>query len=202
MHQTCSAIPGFGQLADMTQALLRFLHNPLIDDFLSLWPSQALPGRRPAPAILPVLRWLPACTTPAPLAAELCAALRHLGPMLEWRQTYTKHDFGLRFLERYGWTELVGQRGPFPSDRLAVGFLLLGPDTEYPPHRHEAEEIYIPLSGQALWLKGESGWLPRQPGEVIHHAPWTSHAMCTQQDPLLALYLWRGGDLTQKSLIG
>lgn len=192
-----------GQLAWITRALLKSFRSPLVGDFLSLWPDQTVPLRHPVPTALPVLEALPiACAAAEPFAAGLCSAVLHAAPMLEWRQTYTEHDFGPRFLERYGWTELIGRRGPFPSDRLAAGFLLLGPDTEYPPHRHEAEEIYIPLSGHALWLKNDSGWLPRPPGELVHHAPWTRHAMRTRQDPLLALYLWRGGNLTQKSIIG
>jgi hypothetical protein len=191
-----------GQLAGITRALLKSFHSPLLRDFLLLWPDQTIPVRHPIPTSLPVLQSLPvACAATEPFAAGLVSVLLHAAPMLEWRQTYTEHDFGLRFLERYGWTELIGQRGPFPSDRLAAGFLLLGPDTEYPPHRHEAEEIYIPLSGHALWLKDDSGWLSRPAGELVHHVPWTRHAMRTQRDPLLALYLWRGGNLTQKSII-
>jgi hypothetical protein len=31
---------------------------------------------------------------------------------------------------------------------------------------------------------------------------WTAHAMRTSQEPLLAAYVWRAGDLTAKPRIG
>jgi len=163
-----------------------------------------LPGARQratTPCGLPVLDWLsafgPASTARTePLVTTLVAAAPHLA----WGQTYSDSDVPAAFLARYGWTELVGLRGPFPHDRLALGFLVLGPDTEYPAHRHEAEELYLPLAGTALWQTGDAPFRPVSAGTAIHHPPWTPHAMRTRADPLLALYLWRGGDLTQKSL--
>ena len=79
---------------------------------------------------------------------------------------------------------------------------MLGPGVEYPRHRHEAEEVYIPLTGQTHWLQGSQDWTFQELGLPIYHAPWLPHAMKTDTSPLLALYLWRAGDLTQKSLIG
>jgi Dimethlysulfonioproprionate lyase len=77
--------------------------------------------------------------------------------------------------------------------------LLLGPDTIYPAHHHEAEEIYMPLSGVAAWKQGSGGWKEKTPGTVIHHVPRESHGMRTSASPLLALYLWRSDNLAQKS---
>ena len=100
-----------------------------------------------------------------------------------------------------GWTEFIGLRGPIPSERMACGILMLGPGVEYPRHRHEAEEVYIPLTGQTHWLQGSQDWTFRELGRPIYHAPWVPHAMKTGPSPLLALYLWRAGNLTQKSII-
>jgi quercetin dioxygenase-like cupin family protein len=75
----------------------------------------------------------------------------------------------------------------------------LGPATVYPRHRHEAEEIYLPLSGTASWQQGDETWRERPPGTLIHHAGDEPHAMRTGDGPLLALYLWRSSDLTQKA---
>jgi hypothetical protein len=47
---------------------------------------------------------------------------------LDWWQTYGKADFGERFLENYGYTEWIGQRGAFMSDTIACGVLLLRPE--------------------------------------------------------------------------
>jgi len=120
---------------------------------------------------------------------------------LDWRQTYASADFGARFLQNYGWSELVGQRGAFMSDAIACGVLMLGPETEYPAHSHEAEELYLPLAGHAFWRSAKSGWRLRPPGTRIHHPAWTTHAMRTTDEPLLAAYVWRAGDLTAKSRI-
>jgi len=103
------------------------------------------------------------------------------------------------FLEKYGWTELIGLRGPITSNRVACGFLLLGPEIEYPQHCHESEEVYVPLTGQTLWQQSNQDWVYRASGLPIYHASWALHAMRTETTPLLALYLWRGGNLVQKS---
>ena len=120
---------------------------------------------------------------------------------MDWRQTYSAEHFGERFLQSYGWSEWIGLRGVFSSDAIACGVLLLGPDIEYPAHSHEAEELYLPLAGQAWWRSAGADWRLRAPGEWLHHPAWTTHAMRTERAPLLAAYLWRAGDLTAKSRI-
>jgi hypothetical protein len=136
-----------------------------------------------------------------PSTRALVGALEALAGELEWRQTYGLADFGERFLENYGFCEWIGQRGLFISDTIACGILLLGPETEYPAHSHEAEELYLPLAGRAYWRSAKSGWRLHPPGVLIRHASWTTHAMRTGREPLLAAYVWRAGDLTAKSRI-
>lgn len=120
---------------------------------------------------------------------------------LRWGQTYTAEDFGQKFVDNYGWVELFGTRGHFANDKFAGGFLVLGPRIEYPDHHHVAEELYIPLTGGTEWRMGDADYRIRQADEVIHHASNVSHAMRTGGEPLLAIYLWRGGPLAQRSTI-
>ena len=80
---------------------------------------------------------------------------------LRWGQTYTAADFGQDFIDNYGWVELFGTRGHFANDRIAAGFLMLGPDIVYPDHHHVAEELYVPLTGGTEWRKGEGGFVAR-----------------------------------------
>ena len=205
-----TAIPD-GATALAARAVLRATHA-FVEDALAdpRWHGlrAALPEKtatpRPVPArFLPVTCWLEGIEHQATLETRaLCIELAHAAAHLPWGQTYSASDFGPAFLERYGWMELAGQRGPYACDRIACGFLLLGPDIGYPLHRHETEEIYIVLSGTAAWLRAEGPYAPIPPGTLIHHPPWCWHAMRTGREPLLALYLWRGGDLTQKSEIG
>ncbi len=181
--------------------LLQSFDDTLVAEFMTAWPATQ-PLRPLRPNSLPVLAWLePACDAGPASAAEFLRHLRGVSPVLAWAQTYTAADFGPAFLERYGWTEFVGQRGLVPSERLAAGLLLLGPGVTYPSHSHDAEELYIPLSGRADWQRGAEGWRERVPGEVIHHPSKMPHAMRTAGEPLLAVYLWRGGDLVQRSRI-
>jgi len=120
---------------------------------------------------------------------------------LHWGQTYTAADFGQHFLDNYGWVEMFGTRGHFANDKVAGGFLVLGPDIVYPDHHHLAEELYIPLTGGTAWRMGDKPFGMREAGAVIHHASNVNHAMRTHSEPLLALYLWRGGPLAAKSTI-
>jgi hypothetical protein len=137
----------------------------------------------------------------APRTRALVETIAALAGELDWRQTYTEADFGARFLDNYGFSEWIGERAAFKSDALACGVLMLGPETEYPAHSHEAEELYLPLAGRAWWRSSESDWRLRPPGTWIHHRSWTVHAMRTEREPLLAAYLWRAGDLSAKSRI-
>jgi quercetin dioxygenase-like cupin family protein len=198
---TGTARDGGCELVGAVARLLEAVGDPLVDGFLACWPAPQ-PMRALPPRALPVLGWLdPACRRGAASARAVLGLLREVSPRLAWGQTYTAADFGPAFLERYGWTELIGRRGLVPSEQLAVGLLMLGPDVVYPSHSHDAEEVYLPLSGRAAWQRGAEGWRERAPGEVIHHASGVPHAMRTASEPLLALYLWRGGDLMQRSRI-
>ncbi len=118
-----------------------------------------------------------------------------------WGQTYTSADLGQKFVDNYGWLEVFGTRGHFEHRKMAGGFLLLGPGIDYPDHHHVAEEIYIPLTGGTQWRMGEGPFRMRDAGEIIHHASNVSHAMRTGDEPMLALYLWRGGPLAARSTV-
>ncbi|MDE1995383.1 MAG: transcriptional regulator [Rhizobiaceae bacterium] len=158
--------------------------------------------RELSPHHLPVVDYLGGMHPPVDkLEAALFSALASAADVLHWAQTYSINDFGEHFLKRYGWVELFGTRGHFQSEDMAGGFLLLGPEVHYPDHHHIAEEIYIPLCDHTLWSKDGQPFLPRWSGEVIHHPSNIRHAMRTEDAPLLALYLWRGGPLAQKSTI-
>jgi hypothetical protein len=186
-------------IAARIKELLQALREPALGDFLAEWPHTAEP-RAVTAFPLPVLRWLSQIAGDSEaFAVDLVAVVCRAAPSLAWRQTYTAKDLDRAFLDNYGWSEIVGLSGPFASERIACGFLLLGPSTHYPRHRHEAEEIYVPLRGTAAWQQGDSVWRDRPPGTAIHHASNEPHAMRTGQSPLLALYLWRSENLAQKA---
>ncbi len=169
--------------------------------FIREWPRE-LVARPVVARSLPVVAALQGLSRySAPATRARVEQIAALAGELDCRQTYTKADFGQRFLDNYGFSEWIGERGAFVSDAVACGVLLLGPDIEYPAHSHEAEELYLPLAGNACWRSGESEWRLRAPGTWIHHPSWTVHAMRTAREPLLAAYVWRAGDLSAKSRI-
>ncbi len=179
-------------LAAVRQA---FEDVPGAGPFLVDWPEPEV-VRRLEPVQLPVCRWLRDMAE-----AGAMAAIRAEAGRLQWRQTYGAADFGEAFLAGYGWTEFIGLRGPVASDRIACGMLLLGPGVVYPAHAHQAEEVYLPISGLAEWQRGDGPFRPVPVGQAVHHPSWMPHAMRVGSAPLAALYLWRGGDLAARSVI-
>lgn len=161
-----------------------------------------MPARNLEPHRLGCLRHLDRAAELAPLDARpLVRLLAEQRNELHWGQTYTEADFRRAFIDNYGWLEMFGTRGHFVNEEVAAGLLILGPGIVYPDHHHVAEEIYIPLTGGTEWRMGEGGFRRREAGEVVHHASTVNHAMRTDNEPLLALYIWRGGPLAQKSTI-
>ncbi len=189
-------------LIDIIYDYLRNIDNHCLPFSLANWPSKPFKTRKVSRRLLPVISCLQQIGVNGDdKGAEVVKTLKSCAEHLSWGQTYTAADFGEAFLENYGWTELIGSRGPVASKDIACGFLLLGPNTEYPKHSHEAEEVYVPFNSQTLWIQEEDDWILRQSGVPIYHRSWIAHGMRTGSAPLLALYIWYGGNLAQKSYI-
>jgi len=187
-------------IAAQTRKLLESLQEPALAPFLADWPRTSRQTSHHRLAFAGVAVAAGIARDAAPFGIELVAAVHRAAPSLAWRQTYTAKDLDRAFLDNYGWSEILGGgNGALASERIACGFLILGPSTHYPRHRHEAEEIYLPLSGTAAWQQGDARWQDRAPGALIHHASEEPHAMRTGGSPLLALYLWRSDNLAQKA---
>jgi mannose-6-phosphate isomerase-like protein (cupin superfamily) len=194
------------QLFDRVRGYLAAKEDPLLKRILADIPTSPEPRILP-PRRYPVTNHFTMAKTHAGGAADratdgLLLDLSQGMPRFHWNQSYSEEDFGPAFLENYGFLELLGTRGHFVSDRLACGFLAIGPNTEYAAHRHAADEIYVVVAGTAQWRKGKSRYIALAPGSVIHHPSQVVHAMKTNAEALLAFYIWRGGDLAQKSEIG
>lgn len=192
----------FDELLDLFHAYLAGVDNDLVSHEVARI-NWKMPARPLEPRSLGCLGHLDRIAELVPVDAKpLVRLVAEYRDKLRWGQTYTAADFGQGFIDNYGWLEVFGTRGHFVNDEVAAGLLILGPDIVYPDHHHIAEEIYIPLTGGTEWRMGEGGFQLRDAGEVIHHASNVSHAMRTGKEPLMALYLWHGGPLAQKSKIG
>ena len=165
-------------LVNITYNFLTKIDNFHLVPFLASWPAPPFKIRTVSPSTLPVLSFLQELEFES--NTEMGRIIKTLTTGKEklcWGQTYSKDDFGPGFLEKYGWTELIGLRGPVASEDIACGFLLLGPDIEYPKHSHQADEIYIPMTSESLWIKDEGDWEYMPVGKPIYHRSWQTHGM-------------------------
>ena len=193
--------PDLSSLASLWFAQLEHRCPP---DWCSLLPKLNLdmPDRMLVPKRLPVLSYLPQMAKQAPDENKpLIEHLIEVQPDLHFNQTYSAGDFGEAFLKQYGWIKFLGPDAYWHSDVLSSGLVLFGDNVTYPEHWHVAEELYFPISGNAEWYQEEKGWQNIAPGTLIHHASNIKHSMRTSGEPLMAIYVWRGGNLVQKSSI-
>ena len=148
------------------------------------------------PSRLPVCRYLGTTIAGARQGAlaAIAGSFAAYEPQAMWRQNpnYTREAIGAEFLRNYGYVELVGRKRPWASDRIAVGFLMLGPGAHYPAHSHPAAEVYHVVSGVAEWRQGDEALTTRPVGAAIYHAPNVVHETRVLGEPLLALYCWTG----------
>ena len=149
---------------------------------------------------LPVRRFWPAITASG---GKLVAPLAALAPHFRWMQNpnYVAAPPDPNFLQNYGYVVLAGPGGLVESAELALGFLMLGPGTHYPAHRHPAVEIYVVAAGSAEWRKAEDPWHIQLPGSVIRHETMMPHATRTLSEPLLAVYIWQGDLKTHARIV-
>jgi hypothetical protein len=176
--------------------------------------AKALEAIHPAAAVTPPTQRLPVCRhLPAALgaaraarAAVLAEPLAGLAVEAFWAQNprYRRRPPAMGFLEDYGYFVLAGPADGPPAfvecPDLACGLLLLGPGTLYPAHRHPAAELYIPLTGEGEWQRGEEEWRTEPAGAIIYHGSAVPHAMRAGRTPLLAAYLWIGDLATHARL--
>ena len=115
------------------------------------------------------------------------------GPFARWRETYKGTDIGQHFMDRFGCYSIIGEGGPYMSEHLWLWIVYMPPGLDYPWHDHPAEEMYLVLSGSAVFRKtGEEDQVLR-PGDTAFHAGSQPHAMETLDQPVLCLVAWRGG---------
>ncbi|MEM1298154.1 MAG: dimethylsulfonioproprionate lyase family protein [Pseudomonadota bacterium] len=131
-----------------------------------------------------------------PLSRTATEAVRAAAGDLHWRRYYTEADVGADMMARYAFVELFGPKGHFHSDQ-GRGFIgYWGHDLAYDWHGHEAEELYVCLSGRGLFkAEGEADvWL--NPGDLRLHKSRQSHAMDTGAEPFLGFIMWRGNGMS------
>ncbi len=161
-------------------------------------------------------RWIAVEPVYLPAADTLAAAQAYPGhsPLIDdfarqqkrlrWEQSYTREDALVpeAMLDGYAFAEILGQRGPFVSERIRAGIGVWGPGIHYPRHHHRAEEIYLLLAGSAHFAIDDMPPSRRTTGDVVFVPPDTPHGFDTTDELLVVFYLWQAGDLRQQSTFG
>ncbi|MGH6881106.1 dimethylsulfonioproprionate lyase family protein [Hypericibacter sp.] len=88
--------------------------------------------------------------------------------------------------------ELAGPDGIAVCRSFRWGLYLQSPAAFYPPHAHEADELYLVLSGVGSWQQDSGPPENKAPGSLIYHAPNVLHSIRSAEQPMLALWLWTG----------
>ena len=122
-----------------------------------------------------------------PIAAALLAS----ADQLHWRARLRDEAPDLAVFSRnFTAVTVIGPGGLLASDKVMTGFSLQAPDTYYPPHAHLAEESYWIIGGDGDWKVDVRPWFAVKPGDSIYHASGARHAMQTNEQPLLSIWLW------------
>ena len=70
---------------------------------------------------------------------------------------------------------IIHPQGAIKHDEIIFGTLEIDVGAEYPPHRHDAPELYYVLEGEAECLFGDEHFIARK-GTVIQTAPSEVHS--------------------------
>ena len=79
------------------------------------------------------------------------------------------------------------------SAELLMGLTWLAPGTLYPPHAHDAAEVYQMLVGGGKWGPTADLLEPQPPGSFRDHPSAAPHTIKAPANaPMLAWYAWTG----------
>ena len=124
---------------------------------------------------------------------RLADALLPVADQIAWRKRDSggENDADLAvFTERYTSCCIIGEGGLLSSDKVSAGFSLQGRDAYYPPHAHTAEESYWIIGGEGDWKVDTNPWFAVKPGDAVYHKSGARHAMQTNEQPMLSIWLW------------
>lgn len=137
---------------------------------------------------LPTVLEAAAASPPSELLDTALDAVGHV----RWTEFYAEDDWSASFLHLFANGEGVGPDGRLVDDQVVLGLYLFGPGLHYPAHAHPAEEIYVPLVGDAEFEVGAGrGHRRRVAGDVVVHRSDVSHSIRTAT-AAFGIYAWRG----------
>jgi len=111
-------------------------------------------------------------------------------PFMKWRQVYTDNQKNA-FMEKLGCYAIVGEGGPFASDEMRLFVIYMPRNLYYPWHIHPAEELYMVISGEAVFKREGHADEVLSQGQSMFHESNQPHAIETFDTPMLGLVAWR-----------
>ena len=160
---------------------------------LSVWRGGTVTAG-PATANAVVERWMPealaelAVTHPA-LALAIGAARPHLNWLTF--DGYPVAEVGTEFATGHAYASIIGEDATIPAVDWDMGIFLISPHVLYRDHKHQAPELYAPLTGPHGWRFGANKSLAIVPAhQPIWNDPFVPHMTKVGPVPLLCLYVW------------
>jgi len=128
--------------------------------------------------------------------AALADLIQKTAPDMCWRDIYTpppqaKDKDAYEFSNRLGCYSLIGKNAPYSSDALRLFIVYMPANLHYPWHTHPAEEIYLVISGSAIFKRQNHLDEHLREGQTMFHQSQQPHAIITKDEPLLSLVAWR-----------
>lgn len=175
-----------GERKALIEAFARdFRAATLSEDNVQIRQSGAVMGLRHAPIVLAGFR------------DQSCASLYDAAAaafgLVHWNSFYGPDAWSKNFLDDFATGTGIGPKGRVRHESIILGLFVLGPHTFYPSHAHPAEEFYIGLSGEAVFMVGhdEEGSTIAS-GDISVHETDVAHAIYTSEQPFFAVFGWRG----------
>ena len=121
-------------------------------------------------------------------------AVSSAAPMLDWRAVFKSEEIDPPLRTNLSMAAFAVRRDGPGARSLYVGLFLLAPHTHYPLHSHTAPEVYYCVSGRLTLQHGIDGEpFPLLPGEYSITPSERLHALHTDRDPVLLVYIWLPG---------
>jgi len=123
--------------------------------------------------------------------ADLQNAILAASDVAHWRETYKGTDISNDFMDRFGCYCIIGEDAPFMSEQIRLWMVYMPAQLHYPWHHHPAEEIYMVVSGNAIFRRQGCPDEVLSEGQTYFHKSNQPHAMETMDEPILCLVAWR-----------
>ncbi len=147
-----------------------------------------------ATANVVVDRWMPDALTDLALThPALAGAIGAARPHLNWLtfDGYPVEDVGAEFASGHAYASIFGEDAAIPAIDWDIGIFLIAPHVLYRDHKHQAPELYAPLTGPHGWRFGPEKPLAIIPAHrPVWNDPFVPHMTKVGPVPFLSLYAW------------